>query len=102
MIQNYEEHTKIIIASRLYGNAMNWAATLIKNNDPCLHNYEAFVGRLKAYYESNDESYVANQMLRRIKQKNIVGVSGYILEFNKYADVSTWNEKQKWTLLWPV
>jgi len=68
--QYLEDEKKVIyIISCLYGNAMNWAATLIENNNPCLHNYEAFVVRLKAFYGGNDESYVANQMLRRIKQK---------------------------------
>jgi len=91
-----EEEAKVIyVISRLYGNAMNWAATLIDNQDPCLNNYDAFVEKLKAFYGNNDESFVANQMLRRIKQKNIGGASGYILEFNKYADVSTWNEQAK-------
>ncbi len=94
--QYVEDEKKVIyIISRLYGNAMNWAATLIENNDPCLHSYEAFVGKLKAFYGNNDSSYIANQMLRVLKQRNIGGVRGYILEFNKYADESTWNEEAK-------
>jgi len=90
-----DEKKVVYIISLLYGNAMNWAATLIENNDPCLYNYKAFVGRLKSFYGSNDKSYVVNQILRRIKQKIIGEVSRYILEFNKYADVSTWNEEAK-------
>ncbi len=91
-----EDEAKVIyVISRFYGNAMNWAATLIDNQDPCLNNYDTFVEKLKAFYGDNDESFVANQMLRRIKQRNIGGASGYILEFNKYADVSTWNEQAK-------
>ena len=34
-----DDGTKILyIISRLFGSAMNWAASLIENNDPCLRN----------------------------------------------------------------
>jgi len=88
--------TKIAyIISRLYGKAMNWAATLIENRDPCLKNYEGFVLRLKAALGNNDATFVANQKLRTIKQKRLGNVGNYILEFNRYADESSWNEEAK-------
>ena len=40
------------IISRLYGSAMNWAATLLENHDPCLNDYEAFITRFKATFGS--------------------------------------------------
>ena len=55
------------IISRLYGSAMNWAATLIENNDPCLNNYEKFTARFKATFESYDSTFIANQRLKTIK-----------------------------------
>jgi len=91
-----DDETKVIyLISRLYGNAMNWAATLIDRNDPCLTNYEAFVGRLKAFYGSNDTTYIANQKLRTIRQHRLGSIQGYIQEFNKYSDDSNWNEQAK-------
>jgi len=91
-----EEESKVIyLISRLYGNAMNWAATLIENEDPCLYNYQSFVEKLKAFYGYNDAIFVANQNLRTIKQHNLGGIRGYILEFNKYAGESNWNEEAK-------
>jgi len=91
-----EEEAKVIyLISRLYGNAMNWAASLIENNDPCLHNYENFKHKLKSFYGNSDFTYTANQMLRTLKQKHLGGVRGYILEFNRYADESSWNEQAK-------
>ena len=90
-----DEDKVVYIISRLYGQAMNWAATLIEKRDPCLSNYEAFIGRLKSFFGNSDATYVANQMLRSIHQKNLGGIQGYILEFNKYADESNWNEEAK-------
>ena len=90
-----EESKVIYLISRLYGKAMNWAATLIEQNDPCLHNYGEFKDKLKSFYGSSDFTYTANQMLRSLKQQHIGGVRGYILEFNQYADESTWNEEAK-------
>jgi len=91
-----DDTTKVIyLISRLYGNAMNWAATLIERSDPCLNDYQAFTSKLKSFYGDNDASYVANQMLKRIKQKSLGGIRGYISEFNKYADESNWNEEAK-------
>jgi len=82
--------TKVVyIISRLYGKAMNWAATLIENRDPCLNNYEGFVLRLKAAYDNNDATFVANEKLRTIKQKRLGNVGNYIIEFNRYADESS-------------
>ena len=81
-----EDEVRVVyIISRLYGNAMNWAASLIENNDQCLHNYEAFVARMKSIYGNNDATFIANQRLRTIKQKRIGGISSYILEFNRYC-----------------
>jgi len=74
---------------------MNWAASLIENRDPCLTNYQSFVSKLKAFYENDDSVYTANQMLRTLKQHHLGGVRGYILEFNKFADDSNWNEEAK-------
>eukprot|EP00833_Pecoramyces_ruminatium_P010785 jgi/Orpsp1_1/1184817/evm.model.c7180000091086.1 len=85
----------VYIISRLYGQAMNWAATLIENRDPCLVDYEAFIERFKSFFGDTDITYVANQRLRTIKQKNLGGMRGYIMEFNKYADDSNWNEEAK-------
>ena len=45
-----EESKVIYLISRLYGKAMNWAATLIEQNDPCLHNYGEFKDKLKSFY----------------------------------------------------
>ena len=91
-----EDEAKVIyIISRLYGNAMNWAASLIEQNDPCLHNYDNFKEKLKTFYGSADFAYTANQMLRNLKQLHLGGIRGYILEFNRYADESTWNEQAK-------
>jgi len=74
---------------------MNWAASLIENRDPCLNKYETFVGRLKAMFGNNDATFVANKKLRTIKQKRLGDIKNYILEFNKYADESSWNEEAK-------
>ena len=91
-----DDATKVVyIISRLYGSAMNWAATLIENNDPCLTNYEAFVGRLKAVFGNSDATFIANHKLRTIKQKRLGDIRSYILEFNKYSDDSSWNEEAK-------
>ena len=49
------------IISRLYGSAMNWAATLIENNDPCLNNYEAFTSRFKATFGTYDATFIATR-----------------------------------------
>ena len=92
---NNEETKVVYLISRLYGNAMNWAASLIEKEDPCLYNYNAFVEKLKAFYGDNDAIYIANQNLRRIKQNKLGGIRGYILEFNKYSDESNWNEEAK-------
>jgi len=48
------------IISRLYGSAMNWAATLIENNNPCLNNYQQFTSRFKATFGSYDSTVIAN------------------------------------------
>jgi len=90
------DETKVIyIISRLYGNAMNWAASLMENDDPCLHNYEAFITKLKSVFGSYDSTFIANQKLRTIKQKRLGDIRNYILEFNRYADESSWNEEAK-------
>ena len=83
------------IISRLYGDALNWAATLINNNDRSLNNYSLFISRLKSVYGEYDSTFVANQNLRTIKQKQLGRISGYINQFNKYADESNWNEEAK-------
>lgn len=91
-----DDASKVIyLISRFYGQAMNWAATLIEKADPCLNDYSAFVSKLKAFYGSNDSTYVANQMLRTLRQHTLGGIRGYINEFNKYADESSWNEQAK-------
>jgi len=83
------------IISRLYGSAMNWAATLIENNDPCLNDYDAFISKIKATFGSYDSTFIANQKLKTIRQKRLGDVGSYIMEFNKYADESSWNEEAK-------
>ena len=83
------------VISRLFGEAMNWAATLIENQDPCLYHYENFVYKLKSSFGCIDYAYIANQKLRTVRQRTLGGINGYILEFNKYADESTWNEEAK-------
>jgi len=88
-----DEAQVIYLISRLYGHAMNWAASLIENRDPCLTNYQSFVSKLKAFYGNSDAVYTANQMLRTLRHHHIGGIRGYILEFNKYADDSNWNEE---------
>jgi len=90
-----DESKVIYLISRLYGEAMNWAATLIENEDPCLTNYEQFVERMKAVYGNTDATFQANQKLKNIHQKKIGNIQDYILEFNKYADDSSWNEEAK-------
>jgi len=85
----------VYIISRLYGTAMNWAATLIENRDPCLSNYDAFIARFKAMFGNNDATFIANHKLRVIKQKRLGDIRNYILEFNKYSDDSSWNEEAK-------
>ena len=44
-----DEAKIIYIISRLYGNAMNWAASLMENQDPCLSNYNAFIEESNQY-----------------------------------------------------
>ena len=90
-----DEAKVIYIISRLYGNAMNWAATLIENQDPCLLNYNQFIARLKSVFGSYDSTFIANQKLRTIKQRRVGEVRNYILEFNKYPDESSWKEEAK-------
>ncbi len=91
-----EDESKVIYAiSRLYGNAMNWAASLIEKNDPCLHNYQEFKDKMKTFYGNADFTFIANQMLKKLKQQHLGGIRGYILEFNRYADESNWNEQAK-------
>ena len=92
---NNDETKVIYVISRLYGNAMNWAASLMENQDPCLLNYEAFVERMKSVYGSYDSTFIANQKLRTIRQKRLGDIRSYILEFNSYADESSWNEEAK-------
>ena len=70
----------IYIISRFYGKVMNWVATLIEHRDPCLNNYEAFICRIKSFFGNSDATYVANQMLRNIRQKNLG-------EFNIYLKI---------------
>ncbi len=90
-----DEAKVIYIISRLYGNAMNWAASLIENQDPCLTNYDEFISKINSVYGSFDSTFVANQRLRTIRQRRIGDVRNYILEFNRYADESSWNEEAK-------
>ena len=90
-----DEAKVIYIISRLYGNAMNRAATLIENQDPCLLNYSQFIARLKSVFGSYDSTFIANQKLRTIKQRRVGEVRNYILEFNKYPDESSWKEEAK-------
>jgi len=90
-----DESKVIYVISRFYGNAMNWAATLIENDDPCLRNYPDFINRLKSSYGCQDLEFIANRRLKTLKQKRIGGINGYISEFNHYADDSSWNETAK-------
>ena len=83
------------VVSRLYGEAMNWAASLIDNNDPCLSDYAAFVERIKITFKGLYTIFLANQRLRTIHQKKLDCVLFYILEFNKFSDESSWNEQAK-------
>ncbi len=91
-----DDSTKVIyIISRLYGTAMTWAASLIENHDPCLNNYDSFIGKMKSFFGNNDATFIANQKLRSIKQKRLGDIRNYIIEFNRYADESSWNEEAK-------
>ncbi len=90
-----DESKVIYIISRLYGNAMNWAASLIENQDPCLSDYDAFIAKINSVYGNFDSTFVANQRLRTITQRRLGDVRSYILEFNRYADESSWNEEAK-------
>ena len=64
-----DDATKVLyIISKLYGSAMNWAASLLENQDPCLNDYEEFINRLKSVFGSSDSTFIANQRLRTIKQ----------------------------------
>jgi len=88
-----EDETKIIyIISRLYGDAMNWAASLIENHDEYLLRYDSFKEKFKSVFGNSDSIFIANQKIRTIKQKRIGDIQNYILEFNRYADDSSWNE----------
>jgi len=91
----HDEDKVVYIISRLYGNAMNWAASLIENHDPCLRNYQLFISKIKAFYGNFDATFIANQKLRILKQKHLGKINKYIMEFNKYADDSSWNEPAK-------
>ena len=91
----HDEDKVIYIITRLYGNAMNWAASLIENRDPCLRNYQSFISKIKAFYGNIDATFIANQKLRILKQKHLGEINNYIMEFNKYADDSSWNEPAK-------
>ncbi len=95
--ENYESDSLKVayVISRLYGDALNWAATLINNNDPSLNNYSLFISRLRSVYGDYDSTFIANQKLRTIKQKQLGKISGYINEFNRYSDESNWNEEAK-------
>jgi len=91
-----EDETKIIyIISRLYGDAMNWAASLIENHDECLLRYDSFIEKFKSVFGNSDSTFIANQKIRTIKQKRIGDIQNYILEFNRYSDDSSWNESAK-------
>jgi len=50
---------------------------------------------MKSVYGDYDSTFIANQRLRVIKQKRLGDIRGYILEFNRYADESLWNEEAK-------
>jgi len=63
----YNETKVVYLITQLYGSAMNCAESLIENRDPCLNNYEAFVGRLKAMFGNIDAIFITNQKLRTIK-----------------------------------
>jgi len=85
----------VFIFSHLYGEAMNWASSLIENQDPCLSYYDEFIYKLKSCFGCIDYTYIANQKLRTNKTKKLGRVNDHILEFNKYADESSWNEEAK-------
>jgi len=90
------DETKIIyIISRLFGDAMNWAASLMENDDPCLQNYQAFVAKLKSVFGTYNSTFIANQKLRTIKQNRLGDIRSFILDFNRYSDESSWNEEAK-------
>jgi len=74
---------------------MNWATSLIENQDPCLINYEAFIAKINSVYGSFDSTFVSNHILRTIRQRRLGDVRNYILEFNRHADESSWNEEAK-------
>jgi len=82
----------VYIISILYRKVMNWAESLIESRDPCLNNYKEFISRLKATFGNSADTFVANQKFRIIRQKRLGNVGNYILEFNRYADESYWNE----------
>ncbi len=90
-----DESKVIYIISRFYGNAMNWAASLIDNQDPCLSDYDAFIAKVNSVYGNFDSTFIANQKLRTIRQRRLGDIRSYILEFNRYADESSWNEDAK-------
>jgi len=82
------DKTKVInVISRSYGNVMNWAASLLENQDPCLFNYDTFITWMKSFMMITllPSSFIANQKLKIIKQKRLGDFETYILEFIRYA-----------------
>jgi len=59
---------------------MNLAASLIKNKDLYLNDYESIIGRFKSTFRNNDATFTANQKLRNIIQRWL----GDITNLTKY------------------
>ena len=74
---------------------MNWEATLIENQDPCLTNYEAFIEKMKPVSRNINATFSAIHKLRTIKQRRLLDIQQYILQFNKYSIKISWNEEGK-------
>ena len=84
------------IMSYMYGKPLEWAACLKRNQSPILNSYEDFIRELRNNFGGfSCDATVANSKLFAIRQKKIGCVMEYIMEFQKMAQNSDFNESAK-------
>ena len=84
------------IMSYMFGKPLEWAACLKRNNSPILNSYEEFIQELRNNFGGfSCDAVVANSKICTIHQKKQGHVMKYIMEFQKMAQNSDFNERAK-------
>jgi len=92
---NDESRVRFIM-SYMFGKPLEWAACLKRNNNPILNSYELFIRELRNNFGGFAcDSVVANSKLCSIHQRKAGCVMDYIMEFQKMAQNSDFNESAK-------